>query len=133
MAKIERLEIQPTSVIKMKLGIEPGGPIHKFFTATCAKAMDKYVPFDEGTLAGTVIQNGEPTENVHDTYIVYDQEYAHYQWAGVSKKGKPLKYSDDKHPQATDHWDSKMVTAEGDRVTRIVQEELDRQNRGGTK
>lgn len=130
MAEIERLELEPTSVIKMKLGIQHGGPIHKFFTATCAKAMDKYVPYDEGTLAGTVIQNGVPTNNVHDTYIVYDQEYAHYQWQGISKNGKKLNYQKDKHSQATDHWDSKMVTAEGDRVARIVQKKLDR--RGGT-
>ena len=129
MAEIERLELEPTSVIKMKLGIQPGGETHKFFTATCAKAMDKYVPYDEGTLAGTVIQNGVPTENVHDTYIVYDQEYAHYQWAGVSKNGKKLNYQKDKHAQATDHWDSKMITAEGDRVTRIVQNHMNQ--RGG--
>ena len=118
MAEIERLELEPTSVIKMKLGIQPGGETHKFFTATCAKA-----------IAGTVIQNGVPTENVHDTYIVYDQEYAHYQWAGVSKNGKKLNYQKDKHAQATDHWDSKMVTAEGDRVTRIVQNHMEQ--RGG--
>lgn len=121
MAKIKRLELLPTSVIKTNLGIQQGGPVHKFFTATCAKAMDKYVPFDEGNLAGTVIQNGVPTANVHDTYIVYDQEYAHYQWEGVSKSGKKLNYQKDKHAQATSHWDEKMVTAEGDKVTRQVQ------------
>lgn len=129
MAEIERLELQPTSVIKAKLGIQPGGPVHKFFTAECAKAMDKYVPYDEGTLAGTVIQNGVPTENVHDTYIVYDQEYAHYQWAGVSKNGKRLNYQKDKHSHATDHWDEKMMTAEGDGVTRRVQKYMEQ--RGG--
>lgn len=131
MAKIKRLEMQPTSVIKMKLGIQPGGPVHKFFTAECAKAMDKFVPFDEGNLAGTVIQNGEPTENVHDTYIVYDQEYAHYQWAGVSKNGNKLNYQKDKHHLATDHWDEKMVTADGDKITRHVQEYM--KTHGGNK
>jgi len=132
MAKIKRLELEPTSIIKAKIGVEHGGPIHKFFTATCAKAMDKYVPYDEGSLAGTVIKAGVPTENVHDTYIIYDQEYAHYQWAGVSKNGNKLNYQTDKHPLAHHHWDQEMMTAEGDKVVRIVQQEIEKRG-GGTK
>ena len=45
------VRINPTSAIKLNLGINPGGRISKFATETCARYMDDFVPFREGNLA----------------------------------------------------------------------------------
>lgn len=116
------VKLKPTSVIKARLGIEPNGRVQKFFTNTCAKHMDKYVPMREGTLAETVIIDGEPTRNVTADTITYTQNYARYVYNGISKSGKPLNYSTDKHHLATHHWDKVMVSAEMPVVVKEVQE-----------
>lgn len=116
------VKLKPTSQIKARLGIQPNGRVQKFFTATCAKKMDKYVPMREGTLAETVIIDGEPTRNVTADTITYTQNYAKYVYNGISKSGKPLNYSTDKHPLATHHWDKKMWSAEGRDVIKEVQD-----------
>ncbi len=106
-------ELQPTSVIKAHLGIDPNGRVQKFFVNECARAMDKYVPMDRGILRKYYIQGNS---------IVYDQEYAKYQYYGVSKSGKPLVYSPDKHPLATSYWDKEMWTAEGSDIVKRIQD-----------
>jgi hypothetical protein len=107
--------MQPTSVIKAHLGLEPNGRIQKFFTSECAKAMDKYVPFDEGILADYRIQGN---------LIIYEQNYARYQYYGLSKSGKPLNYQTDKHPLATSYWDKKMVTADLPDIVKRIQDKF---------
>ena len=62
------VKMQPTSVIKTNLGIEPNGKVQKFFTNTCYRYMDKYVPKDTGTLRETV--------TIDSDRITYEQEYA---------------------------------------------------------
>ena len=51
------MKMKPISQIKANLGINPGGRVQRFFTDTCYKHMDKYVPKDIGNL-----RNGQ---NVH--------------------------------------------------------------------
>lgn len=109
------VKMQPTSVIKASLGIEPNGIIEKFFASECAKAMDKYVPFDEGNLAKYKIQGNR---------IIYDQIYAQYQYYGISKTGKRLNYHKDKHPLATSYWDRVMWSAEGNSIKQRVQNKI---------
>lgn len=77
------LKMKPTSVIKANLGLENGGRVHKFFTQTCAIHMDKYVPFNEGNLAKSVVINGITTSNVTTDEIIYDTPYAHYMYEGI--------------------------------------------------
>ena len=117
--------MKPTSQIKARLGIQNGGPVHAFFTATCAKAMDKYVPFDEGTLAETVILDGEPTKNVTIDTITYETNYAKIDYYGV-RDGKELNYQTDKHELAGPYWDKKMWSAQGDSIVKRVQKHIDR-------
>ena len=107
------VKLKPTSEIKARLGLEPNGKVQKFFTSTCAKHMDKYVPMREGVLAHYHLENDA---------VVYEQLYARYQYNGISKSGKPLKYSKDKHPLVTHHWDKKMVSAEMQDVVKEVQD-----------
>lgn len=121
-------QMNDTSQIKARLGLEPNGRVQKFFTNSCAKHMDKYVPMDEGTLAETVIIDGQPTRNVATDTITYTQPYARYVYYGISKSGKPLRYSLDKHKDAVSYWDKHMVSAEMHDIIDEVQEYV---NRGG--
>lgn len=68
------MKLKPTSVIKMRLGIQPNGPVQKFFTDTCDKHMDKYIPKDLGLLRA----NKDKGAN----YITYESPYAHAQYIG---------------------------------------------------
>lgn len=111
------VRINPTSAIKLNLGINPGGRISKFATETCARYMDDFVPFREGNLAKYTIVGNE---------IYYDQPYAQYQYYGVSKSGKPLNYSTEKHTYAGPYWDRRMMSARGSEVIDEIQKELRR-------
>lgn len=141
------VKMKPTSVIKARLGLNPNGRVQKFFTATCAKKMDKYVPYDEGDLADYRIENN---------LIIYEQPYAHYMYEGkvmgpnipikengiivgwFSPKGKAkyytgkdIDYSKSKargHKFAGPYWDKRMVSAEMQDVVKEVQDYV---NRGG--
>ena len=104
------VKMQPTSVIKARLGLEPNGKIQKFFTNTCYKHMDKYVPKDEGNLRINV--------SIQANSITYESPYAHYQYKGISKSGNPLNY---KTPGTGDYWDKRMVSAEMQDVVKEVQ------------
>ncbi len=121
------VNMQPASVIKARLGIEPNGRVHKFFTNECAKEMDPFVPFDNGDLAETVIQGGQPTRNVTTNTITYEQEYAKVVYYGI-RNGKSIIIHHDKHAKATTYWDKHMWTAKGQDIVNRVQEYV---NRGG--
>ena len=109
------VDVKPVSVIKAKLGIDANGRVQKFFTSECAKAMDKYVPMRKGNLRDYIIEGKS---------IIYEMPYAHYQYKGVSKSGKPLNYSKDKHPLAHKYWDKEMWTASGKDIIKRVQSKL---------
>lgn len=142
------VKMQPTSVIKANLGIQSNGPIHTFFTETCAKAMDDYVPYMDGNLALYHIEGANR--------IVYDTLYAHYMYIGdvmgpnipikengaivgwfsppgkeKHYTGKKIDYSKSKargHRNAGPYWDKRMWTAEKDKIIRQVQNKI---NLGG--
>ena len=71
------MKLKPVNVIKADLGIEPNGRVQRFFTDTCYKHMDKYVPKDIGNLRNNV------TKGV--AYITYESPYAHAQYIGFTK------------------------------------------------
>ena len=84
------VKLKPTSEIKARLGIEPNGRVQKFFTNTCYKHMDKYVPQRDGNLRTIV--------DVQADSITYESPYAHYQYEGkkyVMNNGKSAYYSPD--------------------------------------
>ena len=138
------LNLAPISTIKARLGIDKGGRVHKYFTNTCARYMDKYVPYDNAGLRNNV--------EIGEDYIEYRSPYAHYQYIGekfvdpVSGKGAfyspdfgfwsrpntakipsgmPLNYHT---PGTGSYWDKKMWTAEGENVIKEVEEYM---RRGG--
>lgn len=135
MADVE-VKIDPVYVIETKLGIQPNGPAHYFFTETCATHMDKYVPAsDRLRLASS---ERHTVDEIH-----YKTPYAHYMYEGKvmgpnipikengiivgywSKgpkyyTGEDIEYSTEKHSEATSHWAEKMWTAEKDDVIKEV-------------
>lgn len=106
------VKLKPVSQIKARLGIEPNGRVQKFFTHTCATHMDKYVPFDTGTLAGTIDEKPDA--------VIYQQPYAEIVYYGV-RNGKPINIHTEKHAKASPYWDRQMVSAEIDDVVKEVQ------------
>lgn len=120
------MDFEHLQTIIANFGLGKNGDVHKFFTNTCALHMDKYVPYDEGTLANSVVQGGVVTSNVDVDSITYDQEYASYVYNGISKNGNPLNYSHNMHAYAGDYWDERMVSAEMSEVEQEVQDYIDR-------
>ena len=110
------VKMQPTSVIKANLGIEPNGRVHRFFTNTCYRHMDKYVPMDNGDLRTNV--------NIDTNSITYESPYAHAQYAGFTT-GPVVNYTT---PGTGPYWDERMKSAEMQDVVREVQDYI---NRGG--
>lgn len=108
------VKMQPTSVIKARLGLEPNGRVQKFFTNTCYKHMDKYVPKDEGNLRTIV--------DIQPDSITYESPYARYQYYGVREDGthqvNPENYTT---PGTGTYWDKRMVSAEMQDVIKEVQ------------
>jgi hypothetical protein len=125
------IKMKPKAIILKGLNLEQGGKVHAFFTATCARHMDKYVPYDEGTLATTVIdESGNPTENVTATTITYTQPYATYQYEGQRQDGthkiNEANRNRSMHPEATSHWDRVMMSIERKKVIKEVQDYFDK-------
>ena len=106
------VKMQPTSVIKARLGIEPNGPVQKFLVHTCKIRMDKYVPYDTGTLSRTA----KELPNA----VLYPQDYAIIVYKGI-RNGKEIRIHPDKHPLAGTYWDKRMVSAEMQDVIRETQ------------
>ena len=106
------VKLKPTSQIKARLGIEPNGRVQKFFTNTCYKHMDKYVPMDEGNLR----TNGD----IQPSTITYESPYARYQYYGVREDGthQVQHYTT---PGTGPYWDKRMVSAEMQDVVKEVQ------------
>ncbi len=112
------VNMPPTSVTITNLGLGNNGAIHKFFTNTCAEHIDKYVPYREGNLSQYVIEDNDK--------IVYEQQYAQYQYYGTKKNGEKFNYTKDKHPLADNYWDRRMWSAEQDTVVKEVQNYAER-------
>lgn len=108
------MKLKPVSQIKLELGIDPGGRVQKFFTDTCYKHMDKYVPKDIGNLRDNVSKG--------ENYITYESPYAHAQYVGYTN-GLVRNYTT---PGTGPYWDKRMVSVELDEVTKEVQEYVNR-------
>lgn len=106
------VKMQPTSTIKARLGLEPNGRVQKFFTNTCYKHMDKYVPQDSGDLRTIV--------DIKSDSITYESNYAEYQYYGMRKDGTHV-VKNYTTPGTGPYWDKRMVSAEMENVVKEVQ------------
>ena len=107
------VKLKPTSQIKARLGIEPNGRVQKFFTNTCYKHMDKYVPMREGNLRTIV--------DVKNDSITYESPYARYQYYGMREDGSHV-VNNYTTPGTGPYWDRRMVSAEMQDVVKEVQD-----------
>lgn len=106
--------MKPIGEIKANLGLEPNGRIQKFFTNTCYKHMDKFVPYEYGHLRTIV--------DLDKSAIIYESEYALYMYKGKTKNGLALNY---KTIGTGSYWDMKMKSVEMDDVVKEVQKAID--------
>lgn len=112
------VKIKSASQIASRIGIDPGGKVQLFFTNTCYKHMDKYVPQRDGNLRTIV--------DIQPTYITYESPYAHAQYIGYTK-GPVVNYTT---PGTGPYWDKRMVSAE---INTVINEVEKYMGRGGKK
>ena len=110
-----RVEMKPSSQIVNRILDDDVG---RFVAETWAKIFEKYTPIDSVTLRQSYIT--EPWK------VTYTQKYAHYQWQGVSKKGKPLNYNKEKNMLAQSHWEEAAERDKSSEVARAVTEYIKR-------
>ena len=129
------VKMKPVGVIKARLGIDPNGPVQRFFTHTCRLKMDEFVPY--GTSEYHLKENVE--EGID--YVKYKSPYAHYQYRGIlyvdpetgsswARKdatkvptSKPLTYHT---PGTGPYWDRRMVSLKMGEVIQEVQDYIRR-------
>lgn len=122
------VKLNPTSIIKVRLGIDKGGRVQRHATKRLADYMDKYVPYNEGLL--------RVNKEIGNDYVLYKSEYAHYQYKGIlyvdpetgsSYAGKdvtkvPTSKDLNYHTPGTgSYWDKRMMTAEGTKFIKELQ------------
>lgn len=121
-----KVKLEPVSVIEARLGIENGGHIHSFFTETCDRYMDGFVPYDPGHGGDHLREN----KILGVDYIEYDMPYAHYQFFGIRDDGthkiNPDNYTT---PGTGPHWDELMWNVYKEDVLSEVQKEIERYGR----
>lgn len=105
------MKLKPISQIKLDLGINMNGRAQQFFTDTCAKHMDKYIPKDVGNLRGNI--------DKRRNYITYESIYAHYQYVN--------QFPEDHYttPGTGPYWDQRMKSAEMDIIIKEMQRYID--------
>lgn len=84
------------AVLKVKV-ICSNRKVGQMAASTAEKLMQPYVPEREGALIGSAVAT--PFK------VTYSTPYAHYQWLGISKNGKPLNYT---KLTATSHWEKQV-------------------------
>lgn len=109
------MSLKPTSFIIMELGLDDKG--QKFFTNTCYKRMNKYVPKDNGILRSVV--------SIKKDSITYESPYAHAQYVGFTK-GPVKKWTE---PGTGPYWDKAMLSAERNQLVNEMADYLKKRNR----
>lgn len=115
------LKMKPISTIKARLGIQPNGPVKKFFAETCYRYMDKYVPMSNTEHAGDL----RTTVDIQPDSITYEMPYARYQYKGMREDGthKVQHYTT---PGTGPYWDKRMVSADMKQVVKETQDFIKR-------
>ncbi len=99
--------------VKRKLGLEPNGRVQRTFQMACYKAMDRFVPMEQGDLR-TNVDLSNPKK------IIYESPYAHAQYVGYTK-GPVKNYTT---AGTGPYWDLKMWTSKKDEVIMEVKESM---------
>lgn len=106
--------IEPVSEIIAELDLEENGNLNYEFAGECMRRMDKYVPKDEGVLRDEAYVDDE-------CCIVYNQEYAGYQYYGQREDGSH-KVKNYTTPETGPYWDRLMVSAESNELLQYIKD-----------
>lgn len=109
--------IDSFSELKKQLGLDEHGPVAKYFTNTCYRHMDKYVPLRDTGMLRTIV-------TLEDNAITYEMPYAVYQYYGMREDGSRV-VSHWTTPGTGPYWDELMKSAEWDNVVKEIQHYLD--------
>ena len=96
-----------------KFGLQEEGNVQLFLANDCFRRMAKYTPWDTGTMATDV--------TVKPKKIIYNQEYAVYQYDGITK-GQVTHYSNNYTGLRGKEWDKRMYNNEKDIIAREVED-----------
>lgn len=102
-----KIKFDSTDKIKRRLGIEKYGRVQLFLANESAKRMDKYVPYDTGTL--------KDSHDIEPGKVTYYQPYARKQFYTNRGKGTRGK-----------RWDLKMLSAEKGLLVRDLEKYVKR-------
>lgn len=100
-----------------EFGLEPNGRLQYVVDSTIVMYSAPYTPRDNGVLQGSV------NSSIGSGVLVYEVPYAHYQWVGISKYGKPFVYQK-KNPLATSHWVEEAMKVHLQDVCKIAEKEI---------
>ena len=110
MATTCKLQMDPTQKILLKRYLNKNGKAQAFFTKTCEKHMNKYVPFLTGNLK-------DITCTVKTKQIVYNAPYSrkvYYTNKGNGKQGTSYGGLRGRY------WDKRMMSSEGNTIVKEV-------------
>lgn len=111
------VQMQPISVIKANLGIEPNGKVQSYFTARCQHYMDQYIPKDNGFL--------RDEHTLTSNSITYEMPYAHAQYIGEIN-GHPINPENYTTPGTGPYWDKRMTSVDMPTIVKEVQNFVDK-------
>ena len=139
------LKMNPTSQIIARLGVQTGGPAHRFFCNECYRYMAQFVP---GGMNSHLNQNVSLATD--GSFVMYNGPDAHYLYNGNlyvdPKYGKGAFFSEDygfwsrpgitkipterqlnyHTPGTGAHWDNLMWTSKENEIIKNVQKFVDR-------
>lgn len=109
------IRINSLDKIKRRLNIQDGGPAHAFFTETCYKKMNKFVPMSAENSRGNLRGNVD----IKVDSITYESPYASYQYFGKRKDGSHV-IRNWTTPGTGPKWDKRMISADMNEVVKEV-------------
>lgn len=126
---VDKVKIDINKVMANK-GLTEGGDVLAYATVRTKDYMNKYVPKSKGYLVdGVFIPPGSLRKSARvdseQGLITYNVPYARYQYYGKRMDGshEVKNYST---PGTGKYWDKLMMTAEGEALTKEVQDYIDR-------
>lgn len=114
------VRIDSLDEIADKIGLSNDGPVNAYFVETCYRYMDKYVPMDKGLLRTIV--------HLDRNSITYMSPYASYQYYGMREDGSHV-ISHWTTPGTGPYWDQRMISADGPKVIKEVQNYIELRGR----
>lgn len=125
--------------LKNKLDSAIDREFREFAHSQLARMIDRSIPYGYYN-GGSVSEKSKgqggvlaASRQITPDYLAYVTPYAHYQYTGlvmnmVTKKytGKELKYTTQKHPEATKEWDKALMRNKGDEFIKLLTDELTR-------